>query len=574
VCALAWLPASAATETRSGVHQALPLSDELRIVVLGGRQLALEFLPAPGDDYLGIADRFAAGRAGELAAANGDRQPEPGTGVRIPLELLSSSYRRLVLQSLFPNDRTVDGDWVHVARAGRLPTYDEGLWQVARWFTGDGSNFEELMRTNGLNSPELRKGQPVRIPAERLHPAFRSRLRSDDGMLEYGTDGQGAFAAYRLRQGEALYSAVVVRFTGRTGAEDVTEIAQTISARSGIRDAHDIPVHFEVKIPLPLLEPEFLPAQHPRRLEAEARRAELEQALASNPTSAGGLSKTLVILDPGHGGRDLGTMNHGIWEHDYVYDVACRLRHKLETRTAATVFMTLHDEETGCAPSQGDQLVANHQGTIRTHPPFLAREEGEAQIGVNLRWFLANSVFRGAVRDGFDADRVVFVSLHADSRHPSLRGLMVYVPGAGYRTKTYGSTSKTYGRYKEVREKPRVHFSRAERLRSEAVSREFADRIVESFRRHDLPVQPFQPVRDKVIRGRSKWVPAVLRGNEIPTKVLVEMLNLSNREDAALMGSAAERDRLAEALLDSLHEQFGEPQDRIAVQGTRVGPSD
>jgi N-acetylmuramoyl-L-alanine amidase len=144
---------------------------------------------------------------------------------------------------------------------------------------------------------------------------------------------------------------------------------------------------------------------------------------------------------------------------------------------------------------------------------------------------------------------------------------MVYVPGAGYRTKTYGSTSKTYRRYKEVREKPHVSFSRTKRVRSEAVSRKYADEIVASFRALDLPVQPYQPVRDKVIRGRSKWVPAVLRGNEVPTKVLVEMVNLSNREDAGLLASARERDRLAQALLDSLHRYFGEPPDRIAAQG-------
>jgi len=236
--------------------------------------------------------------------------------------------------------------------------------------------------------------------------------------------------------------------------------------------------------------------------------------------------------------------------------------------------MTLQDSETGCVPSNRDKLVANHQGTIQTHPPFLAKEQGEARIGVNLRWFLANSVYRKALREGYDKDRIVFISLHADSRHPSLQGLMVYVPGASYRERTYGSTSKTYSRYEEVREKPRVHFSRSERVRSEAVSRKFADRIVESFEQHDLPVQPFQPVRDKVIRGKSRWVPAVIRGNEIPTKVLVEMLNLSNPKDASLMASAVARERLADALLESLYSHFGEPAHRIAAQGASADATD
>ena len=572
---LVWtLPAGATDGSTNGSQEFLQVSEELRVVVHGGREVMLEFLPNADDDYTTIARRFAGERAGELAAANGDRPVTADRRVALPLDLLAPTFRRLLLLTLFPEDRSVDGDWLHVARKGLLPTYDEGLWQIALWFTGDGAAFQEVMRANGLNSPELRKGQVVRVPAGMLDPAFRARLRSDDGMLEYGADDDGPFAAYRLRQGEALYSAVVVRFTGRTGSEDVSDIAQEITQRSGIRDARDIPVHFEVKIPLPLLEPEFLPENHPRRIEAEAQQAELELELARKPVTSGGLRRTLIIIDPGHGGRDLGTMNHGVWEHDYVYDVACRLRKKLETQTAAAVFVTLHDAETGCEPSNRDKLVANHQGTIQTHPPFLAKEQGEARIGVNLRWFLANSVYRKALKEGYDKDRIVFISLHADSRHPSLRGLMVYVPGASYREKTYGSTSKTYARYQEVREKPTIHFSRAERVRSEAVSREYADRVVESFEQHDLPVQPFQPVRDKVIRGRSRWVPAVIRGNEVPTKVLVEMLNLSNREDAALMATALARERLATALLESLYSHFGEPAHRIAAQGTSADATD
>ena len=53
-------------------------------------------------------------------------------------------------------------------------------------------------------------------------------------------------------------------------------------------------------------------------------------------------------------------------------------------------------------------------------------------------------------------------------------------------------------------------------------------------------------------------VPAVLRGNTIPAKVLVEMLNISNKEDAKLLASAGKRRRLARALQLSLYRYFGE----------------
>ncbi len=546
----------------AGPTESLQLSSDLRVVVLRGRDVALEVRVRTGDDYEALGRRVCADdvRSDALSAWNRGAPIAAGQWVRVPLQLLSPSYRSLALRSLFPEDRSDGGDWVHLARRGRLPTYDEGLWQVTRWFARDDADFDELRRANGLDAPELRPGQDVRIPAALLHPAFRARPASADGSLSFVSDAAGPYAAYRLLPGEAIYSAVVVRFTGRTAGEDVVALSHEIASRSGIPDLRDIPAGFEIKIPLDLLEPEFLPADDPRRIEAEARAAALAQELASHPvaTSRTGLSGVLLIVDPGHGGRDMGTMHNGVWEHDYVYDVACRLRRLVETETTARVALTLEDRETGCAPSTLDRLVANRQGTILTSPPFLATADGDAEIGVNLRWYLANSLFRKAVAARVDPDRVVFLSLHADSRHPSLRGAMVYVPGAAFRAKTYGYASATYRKYSEVREDPFVRFSERDRVRSEAVSRRLAGALVAALGAEGLPVQAYQPVRDKIVRGRERWVPAVLRGNAVPTKVLVEIVNIANSADAELLGSAAVRERMARGLLQGLRRHFGE----------------
>ena len=261
---------------------------------------------------------------------------------------------------------------------------------------------------------------------------------------------------------------------------------------------------------------------------------------------------------PGHGGRDIGTSHNGVWEHDYVYDVACRLKTMLESRTRAVVKMTLEDRETGCVPSKGDKLQQNLQGTILTTPPFLVKPNSQTVMGVNLRWYLSNSIYRRARKQNFRSDRVIFLSLHADARHASLRGVMAYLPGSAYRTKTYGYGSKQYARFKEVREKPHVSFGRQSRVRSEALSKQLAEAIVQEFRSAELPVQSYQPVRNRIIRGKSKFVPAVLRGNMIPTKVLVEMVNLSNPKDAALLKKASERERMARALYGGLFRHFKE----------------
>jgi N-acetylmuramoyl-L-alanine amidase len=539
----------------------MPLNSDVRIRVRRGRDIEVEVRAAKGDSYAAVARRVAGGlRATEaISAWNGDRPVEIGDWIRVPLALLTDDYRELVLVTLFPGDRRDGEDWIHVARSGPLPTYDAGLWQVAEWFTGDGDAFDELMRANSLSSPELSNGQTVRVPGTLLHASFQGATVSADGSLEYGADAEGPYAAYRLKRNEALYSAVVVRYTGRTKASDVVTTAELIKERSGIHDLRDIPVGFKVKIPLDLLQPEFLPEGHPLRLEADAARQEVEAVMAQLPAQASrqGLEGVVVILDPGHGGRDLGTMNNGIWEHDYVYDVTCRLKHKIESQTAAKVHLTLVDEKTGCKPSRTDKLKANHQGTIQTHPPFLATENGQAKIGVNLRWYLTNAYYRRAVSEGTDPDKIAFLSIHADARHASLTGVMVYVPGAAYIGKTHGFKSRTYTKYDEVKEKQFVSFTKKQKVRSEAVSRKFAAEIVDAFGAQRLPIQPYQPVRNRIIRGRSIFVPAVLRGNVVPNKVLVEMVNLSNHRDAALLASARDRDRLAEALYQSLLGYYG-----------------
>ncbi len=104
--------------------------------------------------------------------------------------------------------------------------------------------------------------------------------------------------------GEALYSSVVVRFTGRVFAADVNALAAQIAQRSGIRDVTDIPIGYRVKISFDLLQPEFLPEGHAKRREyEESLRA---SARFSNQIKVLGLAGITVILDAGHGGQDVG----------------------------------------------------------------------------------------------------------------------------------------------------------------------------------------------------------------------------------------------------------------------------
>jgi N-acetylmuramoyl-L-alanine amidase len=82
--------------------------------------------------------------------------------------------------------------------------------------------------------------------------------------------------------------------------------------------------------------------------------------------------------------------------------------------------------------------------------------------------------------------------------------------------------------------------------------------VIGGFRGRHLAVHPYQPVRDRIFRGRRAWVPAVLRYNAIPAKLLLEVCNLANSEDRKLLTTRAFRQRTAEAVVDGLLRYFKE----------------
>jgi N-acetylmuramoyl-L-alanine amidase len=456
----------------------------------------------------------------------------------------------LGIAALFPDDLLNGEGWHHLVGSARLPIEEESLFRLALWFTGDGENFRDLLAANELQDPSLQAGQEILIPTALLAFPFRPAARAVAGPLEYGRDDAGDYAGYRLRRGEALYSAVVARFTGRVDSDDMDEMVEHIARRSGIKDVTDIPAGFMVKIPVKDLAEEFLPPTDPRRV-----RLEMDQLLASRYQTSirsQDLAEITIILDPGHGGKDVGTRANGVWEDDTVYDIALRLRQKLAQRTSARVVLTVQDLSQKDRPHDGPFTQIDRDEEVLTHPRHRATDSASVAVGVNLRAFLASSVYRAQRDAGRDDEEIIFISIHADALHPSVRGAMVYVPGERFRRGRYGASGQTYRRYREVREKPYVSFSRSERLRSEGLSRKFAADILEAFRGKDLAIHADKPIRDHIVRKGRSWIPAVIRGNQVPTKILLEVANIGNAKDAQLLKSHEHRDQIAEALLAAL----------------------
>ena len=540
------------------------LSADARVVVAAGDEVILEARPQRGESLAAFSKRLAGDSKAKkaiLAANPGRKQPlRRGVWVRVPYGLLSAGFQRAAMKALFPQDRAEATGFLHVVAA---PTgRPESLWRIAEWYTGEGKNYRAIRAEGGLASLQTDVGQKVRVPAGLLAPAFHEDLAmaaakaaeeraAEAPPLEYRSDALGRYAVYRLQKGEALYSAVVVRLTGRVHAEDVNAKAAEIANRSGIADVRTIPVGFAVKIPVEDLAVEFRPKDDPERIAEEM--AQREAARFVHRVRADDLAGVTLVLDAGHGGRDTGARVEGLEEARYVHDLACRVQRLVETHTRAKVFLTVAGEKP-CAVPKGNDVGESRGARVLTTPPYALED---AVAGVHLRWYLANAILRRAEKGGSSADRTVFVSLHADSLHPAVRGAMVYIPGEKYLKETYAKIDDVYLARREVREAPRVSFSRAERLRAEGVSRDLADKIVAAFRAEDLPLHAFQPIRKNVIRAGREWVPAILRYNRIPARVLVEVCNLNNPEDRGLLVTRAYRDRVARAVVSALIDFYG-----------------
>src|SRR5206468_4974243 len=87
--------------------------------------------------------------------------------------------------------------------------------------------------------------------------------------LTYERSAPGPYAVYRLQKGEALYSSVAIRFTGRVYSKDVGDVLDRIVKFNGIDNVAKMPVGYAVRIPMDLLLPEYLPADDPTRIAAE-----------------------------------------------------------------------------------------------------------------------------------------------------------------------------------------------------------------------------------------------------------------------------------------------------------------
>ena len=570
----ALLPAAGEAASRRMAVPEIGSPTPVAVLAASGR-IHIEAKPRRNEGLLAFAERLCGSsrHASAVSRANGGVQRlRRGVRYKVPFDLLPARHRQAVIRALLPRDQATADGWRHRVASTSRGARAESLWSIAEWFTGSGENHRTLRQANSLTSNVIRPGQVILIPRGLLSEPYAGMLPTtatsqvaaatdsgagsstgDGPFVRYDSDGEGDYASYRLKAGEALYSSVVMRFTGRLLATDVNELVDRIRERNAIRDVRDLPVGYEVRIPLDLLSARYLPPDHPRRREWEAQRSASEQI--ENELLALDLDGVTVVLDAGHGGRDTGAPVGGLWESVYVYDIMLRTKKLLESRTAATVVPTTREGST-FRIQDADVLPLSRGHTVLTNPPYRI---DNAAVATNFRWYLSNWIYEQRRKAGAEPGQVIFISIHADSLHPSLNGAMVYIPGLVGITNDYGKSGSVYNARREVRAEPRVSFTRTERTTSKGLSRDLAEHLLGSFRRSDLGVHHNSPIRDRIWRGRRVYVPAQLRFNRIPAKVLLEVCNLSNDQDRRLIKTRAYRQRVAEAIVEGILSYYGVP---------------
>jgi len=550
------------------------------------------------------------------------------TRARVPYLALSPAFKRVFLKKMWPKDKLVGKNWHH-----RVKYPHETLWTISQMYTGFGNNYSKIRKRSGLPNDRVKKGMLLKIPENLLmelirvqpdltlakleDPVFATQAQLDEEQimveettpvvsepavnseikpqepekrvekkvpketqaqldalvasrqeLRWGSDNQGAYAEYRLKAGEAIYTSVVVRFCGLVEAADVRRVAAEIIKRNRIVDETDMAIGTPIRIPQDFLEPEF---KAPGDEQFEAYLANLK-AVGRIDTRllANNLVGVHIILDAGHGGADPGTYHKRVWEDDYVYDIICRIKRRLESQSAAKVITTVFDPSIKYQVQDVNRFRLDRDEILMTRPPFKLDSRRVTTDGVNLRWMMANNRYKELRTKGVLAENVVFASFHADALTPKLRGSMIYIPDARAYPRSVEIPNRKLRIYQEARGNS-FKFGPKTMREAQARSMAFAKNYVERSRSNGIRVHNHKPIRTQIYKNRYKpFVPAVLRFNRIPTRLLIEVCNLNNKEDQTLLRRPDFRQSVADSFVEAVYQTYGIPANKSGKPGTKV----
>jgi len=495
-------------------------------------KIIVDVYPEKGEGYIDIAIRISnkPKQWAKLKTWNKNRRfPRTGIAIPVPISYLSTKNRVAAVKELFKRDRFTGGEWEH-----RVTFRGETMWFIAETFAGDGARFPQILKHNGrAKGQALRVGKIIKIPMSVLSNEFQNGVPSHpDLAFEHGADGK-LYGVYKLKRGEALYSAVIVRFTGRLEAKDVDDMARKLVRINNISDPRRIPADKKIRIPFKDLAEDFVTGGAPDR---EIKVARIRRKSAAH-----------VILDSGHGGSDPGAIRGAHTEDELNYDMMLRIRGELEKR-GAQVYTTISDPVNARKPQNRSLLKNSRKEYLNTTPRYRI---ANTRVSVNMRVYLVNAIYTKLRRRGIPDDNIFFISIHMDHLHPRLKGSMIYYPRSNERAKSFRARGRIYGGYKESKGKMFKYDTKSSK-KAESYSYAFSKQIIATFKKKRIPVHRHNPIRPFVYRRNRKWTPGIIRYSQVPTSILLEVVNLANSSDFNSIKDYRFRQRVAESIASAI----------------------
>jgi len=596
---LSGLPASSsAKSTKTSNWQSFQLqyqSSETAKMLVGwnGKRLVVKLKPLVGEGGYSLARRVLLSNFRNLKTIrkySKTRRLYRNRFITFPLKVINGSIRSSALKAVFFKDKAGIEYWKH-----RVTFAWETTSMIAGLFTKEGIKAGHLVRYNKMRNKGniLKKGDIIKIPWKWISPELSLRQVSLKPPLKLKQDKLGKlYAHYQMKHGETLYSSVVIRFTGRLLNDEVNHVANKLLKLNNISDATLIQTRQKIRIPLEWLSEEYLGSQAndvsskktsvKKTKKKKTKKIKSSKAVASKKKLKRGKStqkavaqktkskrknnvhKIHVILDSGHGGRDPGAIagsrknNDLIYEDEVVYDISKRMS-KLFKKQGIIVHPTLSDPN----QKQPIRYLSNRHDRderLLVTPHYLTRN---ARIGVNMRVYLVNHIFKNLRKKKVPSENILFISLHGDALHSSLSGAMVYFPDSRLRRGRFNMSSKIYRKRKEY--STNLTYKPRDNKYSEKLSKSFGKNIINEFRELGLRTHRVSSaVRGYLYRKGKKTLPAVLRYSMVPTSVLVEIANLNNRLDRRDLLKSKIRQKIAKAITNSVTTHFDRPSGLVA----------
>lgn len=480
---------------------------------------------------------------------NQNRPLQAGKFVPFPFKSLKGSLQGRVLRGIFANDTAEERGWAH-----RITYPGETLSFIAGVFAKKGISATKLASYNKLKNrgEKIGIGDTLIIPWQWLRQELDLQPLAVRAPLVRGkTSKDRQYAYYSLKKGEAIYSSVVIRFTGRILPQEVNRLSRQILALNKITDSKKIRSNQKIKIPLEWLSEEYLLDQKPQPVVAVASK-KTKPRPKKKPAPRAPIH---IILDAGHGGNDPGAVAGSkkagdlVYEDEVVYDIVLRMKKTLQAE-GYKVHPTVRDPNNQNQPRR-HLKTRDRDEVLLVNPAYKLTNSG---VGVNLRVYLANYIYKTLVQQKVPRENIVFMSLHGDARHHSLRGAMVYYPDARLRTKVFELQKNIYRRRKEY--KKEIWFPKKENLQVAAASKSFGETIIQTLQTANVTIHRPRPLRSYHYHQGQRALPAILRYSKVPISVLVEVANLTNTQDRRNILKPKTRQKIADALVQSIENHF------------------